>query len=846
MSRIVILMYKNYYLPIFCVMIGIILIVPLPAYAAESIFCNAESPFSIETAHSDGVTRAIIRCAFADDPADMVIVYDRNSNMRDTGAWQTATDFTDDLWIFDAGGDGKANLIIDFQREGMDLVARLYDDQNGDGQVSYRVAMGRVEVTESPFWTVEVRVKGDWLGEYGQPNFNLDIRIDGPVMAMESFDRFLNLLATDGQVDFVIEVRDPLSSGRPQYDFRYSTAPLPLDWGLRRVNLAVDEGYPQSTGSYFDYSLLWPLLGSANVTIGDHDSRSYRMIPYYDDMGRTYGLVQEYNRLAPPLQIVWSRSKLVFVAEVLPTRATESGWFSYAHDPYVYGKPYQLNFEAPFAFYDLAADGDGIPELAVRTEYYPENDSYFKHRRIFPWPFTMTRYSWDQDNDGLWDYSVDLLARKGLMQVDQSVGTHIFRTTPYEKYSDEVLQTSWDAISLVEHMRGGLAGQEGIYMWSEWNSVRDSLLTGDSDEPDLRGFEYIEEGYRGEYTVRTGLEPRIYLSPMDNMLHLLNAEYGLWNIDGTKIMRYTNSGTTAYIDRWQLIEHDSEVVLEDLIVAENYLIFSDDAGLRVRRADVQPALFITTPPATHEEWLKLGDKLRTSHSSALMVRPLQILQQVFGDELMIRDAHIEAYRVTENGFRFQLRLLKGFQVEGEDWIGVRKLEPGDYVVTYNGDFSVEPMQYSGVQITGFRQNNDQPVIALSPQRLQVDIQNQGNVDLAAVRVLITARSSSDITSVLTTTTISVLANETVQLDFTWLPPDHGNWLLVATAENSAEYLLNLNVQAPDQITVAKSFGMLTGQNSSIVLLLLLTIVYALVFGFFFRQDITSSNEGIHE
>ena len=52
--------------------------------------------------------------------------------------WQNQLDYSASSWLFDVAADGTANLIIVFSQQGTTVEAQIYDDQDGDGQVSYR------------------------------------------------------------------------------------------------------------------------------------------------------------------------------------------------------------------------------------------------------------------------------------------------------------------------------------------------------------------------------------------------------------------------------------------------------------------------------------------------------------------------------------------------------------------------------------------------------------------------------------------------------------------------------------------------------------------------------------
>ena len=122
----------------------------------------------------------IIETAFATQH-DRVYVHDRDQDMRGGSRWQDMTDFEDDIWIFDAGADGSAQLIVAFAVEDGNQVAYFFADENGDTQVSYRLVAQEVNITESPFWRLKVAARGNWLLPDGRQNPDIRISVDGTI-----------------------------------------------------------------------------------------------------------------------------------------------------------------------------------------------------------------------------------------------------------------------------------------------------------------------------------------------------------------------------------------------------------------------------------------------------------------------------------------------------------------------------------------------------------------------------------------------------------------------------------------------------------------------------------------
>ncbi|KAB8139844.1 hypothetical protein F8S13_26435 [Chloroflexia bacterium SDU3-3] len=746
------------------------------APTASPQFCSATSPTTYIPASAGSPASTVISCAFAGNTADRVTVFDRDGDMRDTGNWTTAVDFDHDLWVFDAGGDGTANLIIAFSQD-RDAIAEVYDDQNSDGKVSYHIQDGSIIIDESQFWTVQMRAQGGWWQQGEKINYNLDIAVDGPVMAQESYDRFLDRIKNDGHTDFAINVRDPKNIGAPIYDIRTASTDLPENWGLRRVNIAVDE--QPHANQQLDYWLFWPFLGTSAEKL-----ETSKLIPFYSASGQTYGLVQAYSHRAPPIQVAWSQSKIMFVAELTPTRAKDNGWFIYSHYALRSGETYVPDFEAPFSFYDIANDHDGIPELLVRVEHYLPNDRYFKSNRLIDFPTTMLRYSWDQNNDGKWDYSFNGITHKEFAKEDIQLGDLTVHTAPYTSFAQNMTSLPWDVITLAQSMEGGYRGQEGIYTWGILNDLRDNYLLGDTDTPDTSSFQVIDPGFRGEYAIRTDLPARVYISPVDGQLHLLNAQAGLWVIDGQNRVQYRSAAGTPYIDEWRSVQANGVVTsTTQLNVADQYLtLFESKSGtLTLRQAHVTPSLAESTPPTNHEEWLAMGRKLDAAKPAFAPQQVSAMFNQFSGPTQQIQGVQMSDYRATGNSFSFVLKVLPGFTSAGRTLLDLAHITPGEYLIRYDGTFHAEPFVPAEVRATAVEAVGG---AALAAQTVHVTLENTGTLALASVPVVLTARLG-ETNQVMTATLASVPAHGSTRAQISWTPTKPGEWELSAAAGRSA-------------------------------------------------------------
>lgn len=714
---------------------------------------------------ANALDRAIITCPFAGDEAGKVTVYDLDGTLQKRATWQEAVDFENEVWVFEAGSDGKTNLIIHFHREGTALVADLYDAHSVDDDVSYVIEDGQFRVTESDFWTVRVTAPDGWWVDGDKVNFNLDIEIDGPVIGAFAAELFyLAQLRNDGVVDYTITVRDPDHDGKPNYQIvqapRYGNHPLTH----LMVNAADTE--PDIEGSIF-----WPLLGNSGS-----------------------GISKPYGKSIPPIHVDWQGSRITHVGEFVASRWNESNWFIYSSSRFgVDGETY-ANFENPFAFYDLAQDSDSYPELQIRSEYFGQYDGDYafdapydyEDRRLlwgrYPNAINAIRYSWDQDNNRSWDYKVDLV---GNHQLDQVVEFPDFsvQTIPYDTYPFWVTERRWDvaAFVAVENVMPSYWTSEGIYTWGPSWKLLHRYIPGVSTEVPEQDYTTIDEGMRGEYNINYQDVPRIYFSPVDRKLHLYGAQGGLWNLGDTQFITYHNLDEDAYIDQWNYVisGHPGKILYQ----TDDFIILVEDDSVKIRRGRTPRSTFTAFPPRSHEDWQVLGDFLEAASSDIEPGDFERMFDQFMGQTYHMTGVTLTDFHLTSSGFDFVLNVTPDFTWESDESLSaLGELAPGFYRVEYDGTWSAGAITCPDLAVDsrGIVLLPDSAA-TLVPSKLQVALTTCGlvqdhnlHVTFSVVRDGVTETIAEEY---LNTQNASVHTVST-----RWAPPESGTWTLQVTAQ----------------------------------------------------------------
>src|SRR5690606_24301646 len=150
-----------------------------------------------------------------------------------------------------------------------------------------------------------------------------------------------------------------------------------------------------------------------------------------------------------------------------------------------------------------------------------------------------------------------------------------------------------------------------------------------------------------------------------------------------------------------------------------------------------------------------------------------------GPRSEIAGASLANVRITDDGFRFQLTLEAGYQVTGNDLLGVAGLTPGEYVVEYRNDaFTVAPLTPPEMSLQVKRLSED---VAALP--LQVVVTNDGTGDAPGLVLVAEAKNSDGVVTELTREPVDALSGETahVLLD---VPNSHNSSRLTIRLENA--------------------------------------------------------------
>lgn len=672
-----------------------------------------------------------------------ISVYDEDSDMKESQDSKTCCDFDSDIWIFDVGGDGTAELIIDFGEYNNTNSALIYDDIGGE--VSYSVSDGKVTVTGGlPRIIVQPRDDNWFIGD--KPNFNLDLFVDSN-WSMFGADAVFAMKerGIDGDIDVILRYYDTDNDGDPDIEFNDKNLVGDFD------AVIVDATDIQKIRSY----LFFPLLESV-------------------------------------IKVDWGESKIIRVDHLIPSRLTEGNYFIYFNKKFAANETVH-GWESPFAFYDLANDGDNSPELIVRmldgdvreTEEEREKGTRF---------YENIRYTWDQNEYG-W-YRIQLTGKNEYDSfIDYPFGR--VKILEYEDAPNWVFDQRWYGQIFAVAESGKWSGGEGLY--ESWKYPYD-LIHSHFENSSITMPKYTPNrvGDREEYTFDYYGVPELYFSPIDNRLHLLNAEEGIWikktdkeiksewydisrgEVKITEKIEYKNTDGDEYIDKWTYFVED--IPTKHLIYNDNFLIHSNTENTKLLKTDIKQSLFKTMPPRNHEEWESFGNKLKEYKKDTDGEDFEGMFTQFSGELITIKNGFLSDFENLEKGFQFVLKCTQECEIDSFTKIDREgPLNEDRYLFVYDGDrFTILNFVLSDLVINAgdIFLSKDNPVEHESIE-ISANIRNMGKENMGPLLVHFFDGNPDLDGTLIGNQTISLISSgETKTASLRWVPNIKSNSIYV--------------------------------------------------------------------
>ena len=679
--------------------------------------------------------------------SDSVLVYDAGGNIKRNNC----CNFYDNTWVFDVYSDGKAELIIKFARKGGKAYATLYDDVDGDRAVAFRYNSTDFVIEESAYPTLTVIAEDGFWIKNGKINLNLEILGDGKVNIGQVYHPAI-FSSNDGRMDFRITVYDDDRDGVPDYELRENLQP-PRDVAGNMLLLNFD-GKEAMWGDY----IFWPYLGKG---------------PGWWERG--------HNSASPPILVDWKGAKISTVQVMVSDRNDDGNCFILSPDKILRNKVNELSFENPFCFYDLAGDDDGYQEAVLRVSNWPDKKDWIS-----------IRYSWDQDNDGRFDFSIDA-GRTGYYTLgDRYVSVLNFRdfsvvSIPFEAGPFWALDGKWDSVKFID-TNGLYWLGEGVY--GHLFSAPVNYTIGNTVVSTTR---YVtgRNYHRAEFSKKKNQNIKLYLSPIDLKLHLKYADKGTFTIRAKETGKwygtifslkdirsknftvyenidYDNLNGDGYIDKWTYYVNDTFV--KSLVYSDDVLVYYDRSKIKLLKNSVKPYVFESAPPRNSKEWNALRKNL-SKYKKEFDPRDFEAMFEQFeGERVTIEGGLIRDFNLTEKGFRAYLDCVPvcvvnpPAAIEHEEPLGT-----GRYILLYDGKFKILKSTLPDLEIKGIdvSLSNETPR-EIEYVTINARVHNKGTEDIGPVTVQFFEGSSEKNVYIGNQTVPRISAGKSIAVSQRWL------------------------------------------------------------------------------
>jgi hypothetical protein len=742
---------------------------------------------------------------------DYVRVYDGGGDMEAGTDWRQVTDFENDIWIFDVSNNGDAQLIMRFERQGRLQQAKFFTDQDADGKVSHffdqagvlqiNEGQGFFQVTSNP--TISAEALDGWFLPSGELNWNVVFRTDGPNFTLideRDFSSIFTLrweryMKYDGLPDTELEFHDSNFDGIPEYGMLRLRTSTPMTEGLSRTWMWHNKGLkrPQVRPTFYFWPYLsyseWILAGNTDTVEAATARRQTRQ--YFDE--------------PPRLEVLWTNAAVSRV--LFKGYPIEHGHHVNTMQYIDKGTTNYVDFEVGQYYYDMAEDADRAAELHIRHRYFARD-------QIFGWglPVDLSeiRWSWNQANaDGLkFDFKLGLGGRVSV-QEQINLPDFAYYGVPYEQMPDWVLRQDWDIVTLVAMEAAPFASAEGIYAWGAIEAVVDQdpsrisrYLAGQVTTDVRRGFSKLDSGMRGEVSENHQESPALYLSAIDRKLHLVGADYCLWNIDGASELRCENLTNDNYLDHW--IFSTDGVLVRQLYHVKDLLIYQEGTTIIIKQLEVAPSVFEVPPPTNYDTWLALSDLL--AEQPALTPGDLLgMFNQHPGPTWQITDTQMGEFRLTDTGFRFIMDVLPDYLAITQFEVGnLQALCVGRFLVEYrDGGLIVKPMTPPDIDINSLVIKDLTGATATQTQilqQVQIDatLINQGLEDARNLWIRIYTEQGEDV-SLLGEGEWDLNGDASRRAWTVWSPGKPGDWTVRFKVFDRTNADDQMNPDAPSEV-----------------------------------------------
>lgn len=704
-------------------------------------------------------------------------------------------------------------VIVELSKHDIDgpAVGRVYANLAGvDGigprqTVEYAAAL---TLESSP--AIVIEAPDGWWRRGAYTNYNLDVSVFGGVYSLWSPTSWIDRVREDQRTVDIL-VRDREGDGVPDYD-------------LRRLRVFPQEGYYHVNYAErmcdgpldIDLGLVpeWPFIASPRV--GE------------DGLPRAAGgYEQRSGELRPPIVIDWSLGSIRFFSELVTLRNQSCSFGLYSIRPIVESLINALDFETPFAFYDLRGARDGFPDLIIRSVYSPARVT--PSNRVPRDTIEGTRYSWRVDDRADWDlhfdYKVELAGSHTYdAETDVADGLASITAPSWPELPEWLMDRDWPFVTFVSTEGSQYRSNEGIYEWSTRSVGTGFLLSAadfatglwqDGGAPNVRGpYSSIRGGLRGEFRIGDASPASLYLSPLSNRLHLLGALRGVHNLGSAGTLYAENLVPDPYLDSWRLV---AAAGTQRLVHLPGWLLLASDSTLSLAAIDVPHSLDVVLPPTDNASWVKFRQRVLPVTDAR---RPASDLTTWFAahadDRTVLNGVDVVDVWYQEGSVRFQLDVTNEVALTRLEV--AQTLTPDAWVLVFNIErrqWSVEPALPPNL----FAALAPSDLVALTAQRIDLVLANRGTSVARG-----NARITINETEVASWAQLTVPAQGMSSHGITWIPPAAGTYAVTLEFAGERTDLGYVEVLEPRRVDLARATVISLGPGAFVLAIAALSVI----------------------
>lgn len=736
--------------------------------------------------------------------------------------WNNWGNTETDAYLFAFGRQEDVHLILAFEMDEQQgtPAARVYLNDFGRLPLVYEVRNTDLKVlTNGGFPYLTMRPKsGSWWVD-GKPNYDLEILVDG----MDTTSFLAEEFKTDGIIDWVIIVGSD-TAGEPAWEtMELINDPHPT-WGYSRFG--AQQQFQAEKQVFEKYSGFFKNFPYFHIAQRSQNYFTEQVFPLYFDL-RTYTF--QLHKFAGFQQGgTWAVNSI--------------------------SNPPDVDFEAPFVFYNFDSSNN-YSELVIRSFYMPSESQFFNFK-FSGLPSNEIRYSWKTTSSLDWQYGIHT---NGLKEMPEqvSVGGIIMNSISADAFPGWVVDNEWPLIHFIEAVEG-YPGSEGIYFYNGRITDVWPWISGSREqEPDYLSNPYlpiaseltyfsdesIPMGFRGEIAFGLHLKPALYISPIDNRVHLLHAKSGTWNLSENQVLRYENRSGDAYIDTWILEDvlawSEDEYMRLPLDSSRNQalyhlndlLVFSSTDEVVIIDHPIPNAILQINPPTDQATWEAFRSTVVPITDQALPPQDLLAWAEAFsGQRITVNGASVFEVMMDEAGSALYLEIQPGYRVSSGDNSSWSGLSPGIYQIRLRDNhWQIRPAVPASVHFVA-----DTFLVQSSSfyvnQPVQVDaaVQNLGDVNSGPLSIELWAAVDGEPAELVSEQELTLGPAQSVPIKQVWHPQHDGQYQLelriVGDATETQPHLLtNITILTTQDAQIARAARLSLPTQPALVLVLLFSL-----------------------